>query len=274
MRTIDKLRLLIGFSIALVFQSSSANKQSTASATYLGNAAVLVEYEGIKLLFDPFFHNSFGIYQKVPSDILQAIETDQAPFDGIDAIFVSHAHGDHFSAEQTLKFLRTRPEIKLIAPQQAIKQILKLDNASTINAQFLAVDLEYQDPPISYQLPGYQIEVVRIPHAGWPQRADVSNLVYRVTLAEQISVIHMGDADPNDAHFKPLVEHWNSTKTDIAFPPYWFYLSKSGQMILGSRLNTKHSVGVHVPVKVPIQLPKLGVDYFSAPGEQRSFKND
>ena len=36
------------------------------SATYLGNEAVMVSLDDTKIIFDPFFHNNFGVYQLVP----------------------------------------------------------------------------------------------------------------------------------------------------------------------------------------------------------------
>ena len=40
------------------------------------------------------------------------------------------------------------------------------------------------------------VEAVRIPHSGWPDhRADVENIVFRVTLDKETTVMHFGDAD-------------------------------------------------------------------------------
>ncbi|MFT5609758.1 MAG: hypothetical protein ACI9WC_000424 [Arenicella sp.] len=61
----------------------------------------------------------------------------------------------------------------------------------------------------------------------------------------------MGDADTDDAHFKPLQKHWDSKTSNTAFPPYWFLTSKSGQLVLNTRINAGQNVGVHVPIKVP-----------------------
>jgi hypothetical protein len=56
---------------------------------------------------------------------------------------------------------------------------------------------------------------VRIPHAGWPGRADIENLVFRVTLksqSESVTVMHMGDADDN--HYLPYKSHWQKRISD------------------------------------------------------------
>ena len=94
--------------------------------------------------------------------------------------------------------------------------------------------------------------------------------MHRVSFGEQISVTHLGAADPNDIHFKPYKEHWEKTKSSLAFPPYWFFISEQGPMILSDRINALKTVGVHVPIDVPAELKDSGGDYFSKPGERRA----
>jgi len=243
-----------------------------ASATYLGNEGVLISTGAGKVLFDPFFHNDYGSYQLVPDDIRQAIFAGDAPYDDIDVVVISHAHGDHFSAEDTLAYLKSNEATKLVAPKQAITLIQALDEYEVIASQLIAVELVLGDAPKIQTLGAIKIESVRIPHAGWPNRKDVSNLVHRVSFSDGVSVIHMGDADPNDIHFKPYKEHWEKNRSGLAFPPYWFFISEQGPMILSERINAEKSVGVHVPIDVPIELKNSGNDYFSTPGERRNIE--
>lgn len=238
-----------------------------SKAIYLGNEAVLVEHKHRKILFDPFFHNGFNTYQLVPQAIRQSLFKGEPPYHNIDAVFISHAHGDHFAAIDLHKFLLAFPGTKVIGPTQAIEQIKALSISGEENTNLIAIDLAYQAPPISQSLPGITFDAVRIPHAGWPQRADVSNIVFRVILEDELSVIHMGDADTDDAHFKPLIEHWNSKAIGTAFPPYWFLTSRSGQLVLNTRIKAQQNIGVHVPIETPKDLIQSGAKYFSQPGE-------
>ncbi len=264
------MRTCTFFTLLLTVLTSPAHDEQTGSATYLGNEAVMVHHGDSKIVFDSFFHNSFDIYQLVPDDILAALFANKAPYDDIDAIFISHAHGDHFAADQVLKYLTQFPQTQLFAPKQAVDQLNALPNAKAVSKQLNAIELKYGDPAQSLNVAGLQIDVVRIPHAGWPtRRLDVSNLLFRVTLAEGTTVMHMGDADPNDVHFKPYQDLWQAKVTDTAFPPYWFFNSTYGPGILSQRINANESVGVHVPKQVPEALKQTGKPYFSKPGETR-----
>ena len=254
---------ICGHSIVLAHQTS---------VTYVANEAVLITNGDKKVLFDPFFHTAFGIYQLVPKDTQQAIFSGTPPFDNLTAIVISHAHGDHFAADDVLKYLQKYPNTQLIAPQQAVTELSVLTGANQILPQVTSVKLAFNQTPKSLEVAGLVIDAVRIPHAGWPGRADIENLVFRVTLKNQgvsVTVMHMGDADPDDDHYLPYKEHWKKRISDTALTPYWFYLSAEGRDILTEILNVKKSIGIHVPIKTPSQLKSSNKDYFSKPGEMR-----
>jgi len=253
--------------LILSFSSYSHEQQSTA--TYLGNEGVMIQNGDNKIVFDPFFHNSYNHYQLVPEDIRHAIFKNIPPYDNIDVIFVSHDHGDHFSAVDMLKYLKAHPETKFIAPDQAIEKLADLAGSESVMKQTIGISLNKGDKPKVFKLDDFLVEAVRIPHSGWPNRASISNLVFRVTLNETVTVMHMGDADPNDIHFKPYKDYWENNLTNTAFPPYWFFTSKQGPFILDERINATNVIGVHVPVKVPADLKMTGEVYFSQPKEQK-----
>ena len=264
------------FWLALVFVSfTSLAHQATevgdSTAHYLGNEAVLVHSGSHKVLFDPFFHNDFGIYQRVPKALRQAVFDAEPPYDGVSLVVISHAHEDHFSARDVLRYLTQHNQIHLIAPQQAIDTLNALSGSDAIADRVHSIKLAFGDPAWSSEVEGVTVEAVRIPHAGWPGRADVENLVFRLTFAEQSTVMHLGDADPQIEHYLPYRSYWDLRNTQLGFPPYWFFGSAEGRDILDTYLHVEHAVGVHVPVKVPKLLKKIGRDYFSEPGETRNF---
>ncbi|NQZ83551.1 MAG: MBL fold metallo-hydrolase [Colwellia sp.] len=261
--------LLISLNLNVFADQAKQEVKVAASATYLGNEAVMIESGSHKILFDPFFHNDYNTYQLVPEAIRNAIFNGEKPYDAIDIIFISHAHEDHFSAKDMLKFLINHPKAKMVAPKQAADSLRQLSGSEKVMAQVQSVSLTYGDQPWFGEVDGLAIEAVRIPHAGWPGRASVENIVFRVSLDQGITIMHMGDADPDDSHFRPLEAHWQQKITDTAFPPYWFFSSAQGNDILNNRINAKAHIGVHVPVNVPRQLKASGKDYFSTVGDKR-----
>ena len=242
------------------------------TVTYLGNTGLLVDHGDVEILFDPFFHNHYDLYQLVPAEIRDAIFSNQPPYDSVEMILISHAHNDHFDKDDLVKYLKANPNTRLLAPAQAVDLFASIEGHESIEPQITPIKLAYGDAPQTFHFDGIQVDVVRIPHAGWPGRAHVSNLVFRVTLNDSATVMHMGDADSDDVHFKPLAAYWEQQTTDRAFPPYWFMLSPDGQRILDERINAKHATGVHVPVKVPAALINSGGDYFHQTGKTHPIK--
>ncbi len=268
--SIRKISCSISMLLSVLLSPSLLAHEKHATATYLANEGVLISVGEHKILFDPFFHNDYGTYQLVPEEIFNAVMNNTEPYNDIEAIFVSHAHGDHFAAEDVLAYMLKYKNVKLVAPDQAIDKLKVLAGFADIKLRIISIELEYGDAPISFEVGKIKVDSVRIPHAGWPGRSEVSNLVYRVTLPysqETLSFMHMGDADPNDKHFRPLSAFWEAQETNVAFPPYWFFLSNTGKYILDYRINTKHSIGVHVPKEVPTPLILSEKPYFSTPGE-------
>jgi L-ascorbate metabolism protein UlaG (beta-lactamase superfamily) len=256
-----------------LFSALAGAHEDNAKAHYLGNEALLIEHQNTKILFDPFFHNNFNYYTLVPEQTRQDIFANKAPYNDIDAILISHAHGDHFDVADVIRYLKSYPNVQLIAPAQAIRQIQLANDNSAIKAQLHGFDLAKGQAAQSLQIsPELFVEAVRIPHAGWPQRATVENLVYRVTMAKKVVVMHMGDADPLPAHFEEHQQFWPLRVTNHAFPPYWFSMSKAGNRILNEIIKAEAVTGIHVPMNPPVELINSGADFFSTVGDTRIVK--
>lgn len=262
-----------------VFVCGSTHAQSTSRIQYLANEGVMVTHEQTKILIDPLFNNSYGQYQLVPDDVRAAMFAGDAPFEQVDAAFVSHFHGDHFSAEDMHRLLLAQEDMRLYAPMQAVTALRETPGADdgAVFERVVGLDLEYGDTPMRIETDGLLIEAVHIPHSGWPTaRTDVQNLAFRITLNNNSTVLHMGDADARIVHFAADEEYWEERPIDMALPPYWFFASEDGVEILEDRMDVRHAIGVHVPDSFsnPANIPDelLGIDLFTLPGEGRRFK--
>lgn len=264
----------------IIFACEPVYAQSTSRIQYLANEGVMVTHEQTKILIDPLFNNSYGQYQMVPDDVRAAMFAGDPPFERVDGAFVSHFHGDHFSAEDMLRLLRAQTGMRLYAPAQAVLALRELsgtDDAGIFD-RVVGLDLEYGDAPVRIETDGLLIEAVHIPHSGWPTaRTDVQNLAYRITLNDNSTVLHMGDADARVVHFAADEEYWEERTIDMALPPYWFFGSDDGLEILEDRMDVRHAIGIHVPDNFsnPANIPEelLGVELFTLPGEGRRFKS-
>jgi L-ascorbate metabolism protein UlaG (beta-lactamase superfamily) len=266
-------------SVLLVVCCSFAAAQETSTVRYLANEGVMIAHGETKILFDPIFHYGPDTYQRLPQRMRDAIIAGEPPYDGVDGVFISHHHPDHFSASGLLELLVARNGIRLYAPAQAVagmRQVAAAEDEEVFE-RVTIFDLEYGDAPVFVRAGGLFIEAVHVPHSGWPTaRTDVQNIAFRVTLEDTSTVAHFGDADPRLVHFEQDEMFWDERSIDLALPPYWFFLADDGREILEDRIRARHSIGIHVPAKfaedrstIPEEL--IGEDIFTQPGEGRRF---
>lgn len=261
-------------SILSLFLCHCAHAHDHASATYLGNEGVMVARADTKILFDAFYANSYGQYSLVPDDISAAMLAGDAPYDGVDAIFISHVHGDHFTAEPAIDYLRAQQDVHLYGSVQVVSAIKDagVGKDDPLWTRVHGFEIAPEDKGEAFSIGDIKVDVVAIPHAG--DRPTIQNFAWRVSLDEDTTVLHMGDAGPVPEHFDRHKDHFDAKKTHTAFPPYWFYSNEHGPAILTDIIKADQVIGVHVPSRFTgdgdAAREAAGGDLFTDPGETRS----
>ncbi len=240
-----------------------------ATAHFLANEAVLIEAGETKILFDPLFTNSYNTYPLIPAEMKAAMMAGEAPFDGVDAVFVSHVHGDHFDAEEMNAYLARHGEVIVVAPLQARLEMQRAAGWSdAFDARLRIMPFVSQAQALSLADGAIEITAVHIPHAGGPGRAHIQNMAYRVTLNDAATVMHLGDATPEMPAYDSQADHFQARRTDRAFPPYWL-ISRWGGDTVRAQLNADEITGIHVPIRLPIEVTASREDFFTQSGETR-----
>lgn len=94
----------------------------SALVTFIGHSTVHIEMDGVRLLTDPLLKPFVGFLRR------QVPQPDRSLLD-VDAVLISHLHGDHFDLP-SLELLDRA--IKLIVPRGA-RTILKLDRFRNVH---------------------------------------------------------------------------------------------------------------------------------------------
>lgn len=243
--------------------------------TYLANAGVMVRQGDTGFLFDPLFDHSYGLYQLLPDDLRRKLMAGEPPFDDVDVVFITHAHGDHFSADAIARFLTSHPQVKLVAPQQAIDLMVKDGvDMQAFTGRVHAIDRAVGAAVFHDKVSGLKVEAVTVPHSGGAQFADVRNTAYRITLSSGLHVLHLGDATIESQPFADRQKYWDRVGNDLVFTPYWLFKNKARRVIPEQIIRAKTRYGVHVPVDLEKLKFRYGtalddVDLFTRPGETR-----
>ena len=275
----NPLRIGLLLLLAGVSAGALADGDHKLEAHYLANAGVMVAQGSSKVLFDPFFRNDYGVYDLVPEDMERAIFEGEAPWDGVDAIFISHQHDDHFDPALLVAYLANWPEVQMYAPQQAVDRLLATqpDVSESVLNRITGLALRRDSEPVEIIAGNIRVEGVRVAHAGWPSRhTDVQNVAFRVTLGENVTVVHLGDEDKGREHYEPHREYWEAREVRVAFAPIWLFLTEPGKYVLSEYVDAEFAIGVHVDDRVPDDPESRParfrqIDLFAQPGEIRNF---
>ncbi len=250
-----------------------AAAHSTSQATYLGNEGVLVTRGDVKVVFDAFYADGLGTYLVPSAAVVQGLLEGKPPYDGIDAVFVSHVHADHFAPASMLAFLTAHPEVALYAPAQVVEALRKHAGEAPVPGNLHGIDLEPGAAPRRFEQGGLEVLAAAVPHAGGRQMAHIHNMLFRVTLDAQTTVMHLGDADTRRSLFDPLQKALEERPTDAAFVPYWFFLEEEGRAVI-RWIDAGQTIGIHVPEEAVGEgdawRERHGADLFTDPGEQRT----
>jgi len=115
--------------------------------TWLGHASVLIELDGARLLTDPLVRRRAGPLVRIAPPV------DPANTRGIDAVVISHLHGDHMHLPSLRRIERLGP---LVAPagaarwlerhgQRDVHEVRAGDEVRVGAVQVLAVPAEHGD---------------------------------------------------------------------------------------------------------------------------------
>ena len=96
-----------------------------ATAEYIANEGVVVSRGDTKIMFDPLPLSGFDVYPEPSSVQIEQMMSGEGPYAGIDVVFISHAHSDHFSAKAIVNYLMAQRGVHIVMPSQALEMIAK-----------------------------------------------------------------------------------------------------------------------------------------------------
>ena len=264
---------LMAAALVLACAPATANAHDPAEAKYLGNEGVLVTRGDTKILFDAFYAESFeGTYMLVPNALESAMMAGEKPFGGVDAVFISHVHPDHFNSRKTIEYLRAHPDVQLYAGHDVLGAIRAADVAANdpMLKRIVPIHVPAGAPPARFSVGGLEIEAYGIPHSG---EGPIPHFAYRVTLDDAATVMHLGDSDSDESHYAPYQRDLDAKKTHVAFAPVWMLHDESGRRVIEQRIRPDKVIGIHVEAKAGAAADEARrearADLFIEPGETR-----
>ena len=193
--------------------------------TYLANMGVLLEVGNRRVIIDGLHRAELEGTPPIPPDLLGPLESGTGRMRPIEIAMTTHRHLDHFSASSVAARLRADPIIHYLAPAE-IFDTLRARGAS---ASFLNRVHPLAPPSggrLELNLAGIRVTALDLPH-NRTRTPRAHNVGYLIRL-DGITILHVGDADPNAERYAP--HNLPAERIDVAIVPTW-YLTDGADLV-------------------------------------------
>ncbi|MCF8381451.1 MAG: MBL fold metallo-hydrolase [Bacteroidales bacterium] len=207
--------------LLLCFISASSYAQpENVEVSYVGNAGFLINIGDKKILIDAIFKGFEGAYI-LPQEIQDKLTSAEAPFDNVDLVLVTHAHGDHIDMDMLRQHLQNNPKAVFASTQQLVSAMEDISDRSIA----FNPTKEKSDSKVINDI---SIETFYLPHG---PDARVINIGFLISV-NGITIFQTGDVDFDQFSFEEFRGlQLPERKIDLAFIQH-FYLT-------GDSLSTK-----------------------------------
>jgi L-ascorbate metabolism protein UlaG (beta-lactamase superfamily) len=216
-----------------------ATPANALEVTYLANEGFMIAGGGRKLLIDALFREGVEGYATITPATRELLEQARGPFDGVDAVFATHFHDDHFDAEAVLAHLTHNPHAFFFSTNQAEDKLRSTGKFDAFKTRVVAA-LPKEGERFHSGHRGIYIQLLNIHHGrGRP----VENLGFIIEIAGK-RVLHIGDSEAESAVFQKY--DVAKDRVDVAFLPFWYFLNDDFKRAVRELIRPRHIVVMHI----------------------------
>jgi L-ascorbate metabolism protein UlaG (beta-lactamase superfamily) len=230
-------RVLLAIALATMPAPGTIAGDDQVAVTFLANEGFLLEGGGKRVLIDALQGDGLRGYPALTGERRRSLEHGEAPFDRIDLVLASHAHGDHFDPAAVAAFLRRVPGAGFVSTAQAVGRLREQEGFAALAPRVVGFKPQGATRE-RVEIAGIPVELFGLSHG------DTENLGILVTLGGR-KLLHVGDTDADAAE---LAGHRLAAEgIDVALVPYWYFLSEAGRSAVTEQIRARHVVAMHLP---------------------------
>ena len=209
--------------------------------TYVGNSGFLINIGDKNILIDSLFKGFKGGYN-LPQKVQDKLTLAQAPFDDVDLVLVTHAHGDHINPDMVRQYLKNNPKAIFASTQQII-------NALKESADRYIAFNPTKEKSESKVINGISIETFYLPHG---PKSRIINIGFLISV-NGVSFFHTGDVDFDQFTFKEFRSLQLPEKNiDLLFIQHFYLLGKpSRTKFVNNAIGGKYIIPIHYHFTTP-----------------------
>lgn len=203
---------------------NTVGQSKSLNITYIANEGFLLQSDHHKVLIDALFDESYGAFLMPDKTVLQNIQQSVAPFDSIDALFLSHYHKDHCNPVLINQYLAKHPTVPLVTSKPSL---VFIDGDCfgfvTKQAQFREMT-PAANQSVNKTVAGMPVTAYGLKHLTYLRNGiDLEQYMFNISFLidmDGVKVFHSGDIMPDAfARYLTLHKGWQ-LHTDVAFLYY------------------------------------------------------
>ncbi len=209
--------------------------------TYVGNSGFLINIGDKKILIDALFKGFKGNYN-LPQKIQDKLTLVQAPFDDVDLILVTHAHGDHVDPDMVRQHLQNNPKAIFVSTQQMVNAL----NGFTDRCIAFNPTKEKSESKVINDI---SIETFYLPHG---PNSKIINIGFLVSV-NGVTFFQSGDADFEQFTFDQFRSlRLPERKIDLLFIQHYYLRGDSlNDRFVKDAIGGKYIIPIHYQFTTP-----------------------
>ncbi|MCP3981009.1 MAG: MBL fold metallo-hydrolase [bacterium] len=211
--------------------------------TAVGNAGVLLEAGGRRVLIDGLYRAGVSPYLRVPAHKQKALEAAREPFDAIDLILATHHHADHFDAGAVAAYLGSSPKTVFFSTPQAVDRLKRTVEEFESIADRVRSRLPAEGRRSISDMDGIRLHLLNL-HHGRGGETPVQNLGFLVEIGD-FRVLHVGDTEVDRTELE--AHDLAQFDIDVAVVGYWNLQDRERRSLYRETVRPETFLAVHVP---------------------------
>ncbi|MTK54027.1 MBL fold metallo-hydrolase [Paludibacter sp.] len=245
-------RFLLPFLLLALVCFNAAGQSKSLNVTYIANEGFLLRSDHHKVLIDALFDESYGAFAVPDKAVLQNIQQSVAPFDSIDALFLTHYHKDHCNPVLINQYLDKHPATPLVTSKPSLV-FIDGDCFGFVTKQTQFREMTpAANQSVNKTVAGMQVTAYGLKHLTYLRNGiDLEQYMFNISFLidmDGVKIFHSGDIMPEAfSRYLALHKGWN-LHTDVAFLYYKMLEAdpKELKQVLDV-LRPRYIVPMHIP---------------------------
>ena len=198
-------------------------------------------------MIDALFKGFAGDYN-LPEHIQEKLRLAQAPFNDVDLILVTHAHGDHIDPRMVKEHMKNNPKAIFASTKQTVDALNARDTLDNFHERRIGFNPS-KEKSDKKDIKGISIESFYLPH-GTDSR--IINIGFLVSV-NGITLFHTGDVDYDQFTYEEFQSYQlPEKKIDLSFIQHFYLTSDStSKQFVTKGIGGKYIIPIHYHFTTP-----------------------